>query len=208
MKIKIANLIPSPLKDRNLSSSEIWDASVEFEQGKKYHIYAPSGSGKTTLLHSIFGIRKDYTGSILVNNKDLKTINIDDFRKNDIAIIFQDLMLFPDLTSRDNISVKSELTEIENDIEKQAKLLNVKHLLDKKVNLLSRGEKQRIAILRALAMDFKWILMDEPFSHLDQEICSACIQLIQDRVKELNAGLILCNVSKDVNFDYDVNLNL
>ena len=208
MNIQIANLIPTPLKDRDLNSSEIWNTSYSFEQGKKYHIYAPSGSGKTTFLHSLFGIRKDYSGNILIDNQKLDSINIDEFRKSDVAIIFQDLMLFPDLTARENILVKSELTNIQNNIEKQAELLNVKHLLNKEVKFLSRGEKQRIAILRALAMDFKWILMDEPFSHLDEEITNTCIQLIQERISELNAGLVLCNVSKDTYFDYDVNLNL
>lgn len=209
MSIKVQQLCPIPIKDRDLSESDIWLKNLSFEKGNKYQIYAPSGSGKTTLLHSIYGMREDYEGSIHVNDIVITPKSVDQIRSKWISIIFQDLMLFPDLSARQNILIKTDLTsKSQFPIEEWANILNVDKLLNKKVNQLSRGERQRVAIIRALSMDFDWLLLDEPFSHLDEETTNCCIDLIKSRINELNAGLILCNIAKDKYFNYDSQLNL
>ena len=73
------------------------------------HIVAPSGSGKTSLMHFIYGLRKDYSGSIFYDDTDIKNLSIErfsSFRQNKISIIFQDLRLFEDQTVKENIEIK------------------------------------------------------------------------------------------------------
>jgi ABC-type lipoprotein export system ATPase subunit len=205
MDITLKQLIPIPLKDRDLALSEIWDKDLLFESKNSYQIVANSGGGKTTLLHCLYGIRTDYTGSIEYNNQTIKSIKISDLRRNDISIVFQDLMLFQDLTGLENIQIKSTLTTSSKSIDwiNQVALdLGVADQLNQKIAELSRGERQRIAIIRALSFDFKWLFLDEPFSHLDKTVTNKVITLINERLTELQAGLILVNIKKDDYFQY------
>ena len=92
MTIRFEKMIPLPLLEQDTSGSEVWEAeSVLFEQGKCYILEAPSGRGKTSLLSVIYGIRKDYQGTVLLDNKSVSQFSWrewSDLRKNNLSYIF------------------------------------------------------------------------------------------------------------------------
>jgi putative ABC transport system ATP-binding protein len=93
-------------------------------------------------------------------------------RQQKVSVIFQDLRLFPNLTARENIELNRVLQQPYYEstvVTEMALALNVQSILDQKAGICSYGEQQRIAIIRALVQPFQWLIMDEPFSHLDIE---------------------------------------
>ena len=172
------------------------------------HILAPSGSGKTTLIHLIYGLRKDFDGQVLIDGQATSVKKPDswsELRQKHISIVFQDLRLFPSYTGRENIQLKSSLTNMvsENEIEEMAQQLGVLNLLGKPCEKMSQGERQRIAVIRALTQPFDWILLDEPFSHLDETNISKAAELIWKACKKRNAGLLLATLGFDYGLHFD-----
>ncbi|MEX0812188.1 MAG: ATP-binding cassette domain-containing protein [Chitinophagales bacterium] len=213
MNIKLEQLIPFPLKERDLSNSQIWNRSFELENGISYQIQAASGTGKSTFLQIIYGNRKDFEGKVFIEGKDSAKLGVNDWaslRKNRFSIVFQDLRLFSELSAVENLKLKFHLEsehsweKIENMIEK----LGVAHLLDRKAKHLSYGERQRFAIIRALISPFEWLLLDEPFSHLDKANAKKAAELIQENCKERNAGMLVAGLDEDAYFNYDKTLLL
>ena len=108
MDIQLRKIKPSYFETAN-ETSQVWEQNISIVKGEHLHIVAPSGSGKTSLIHFIYGLRKDYSGSIFYDNADIKnfsTENFSAFRQNKISIIFQDLRLFENQTARENIEIK------------------------------------------------------------------------------------------------------
>src|SRR6266581_1651604 len=97
MQIALQKIIPVFLEENKISDSEIWNRQLSFVNEEHIHITAPSGKGKTSLFHFLYGLRKDYTGTILYNNENIIGFDAESFsewRKNHISIVFQDLRLF------------------------------------------------------------------------------------------------------------------
>jgi putative ABC transport system ATP-binding protein len=120
------------------------------------------------------------------------------------SVVFQDLQLFQNLTALQNLTLNSEIHQIHFNNQTQsehiqsletltewATLLGVETKLNQPVSLLSFGQMQRIAILRALNRPFNWIVLDEPFSHLDQTNASIALDLIKKVAHQQNAGIII-----------------
>lgn len=215
MYFKLNNLIPEILAERAATSiSGIWGKSVQFNKGEFIKITAPSGTGKTTLVHILYGLRKDYTGSVQYQNKEIissKPDEIATLRQLHWSIVFQDLRLFPALTARENIELKGVLHSpvVQSvQIDSMADQLGILSVLNQKAMHCSYGEQQRICILRALMQPFDFIIMDEPFSHLDNVNKKIAANLIQEECKKRGAGLIITDLDKDEHFDYQINLNL
>lgn len=211
--ITLDNLRPNPIKESFFAQSDIWATTCNFEQGKRYLVTATSGKGKSTLLHSIYGLRKDYKGKVLIDQKDSTSLNQNnwaDLRQKRFSIIFQDLRLFPDLTAWENIAVKSKLapTLSEEELKDFAKELGIFDLLDRPTNTLSYGQRQRVAIIRALAQPFDFLLLDEPFSHLDEGNIKIACEIIKKVCAQQKAGFILVSLGEKYDFDYDVYYNL
>lgn len=206
MQIHLSDIIPAPLADRDLSASDVWGKKLKLDFSKKYHISAPSGTGKTSLLGLLYGIRKDFTGELVYEG--FKTW--DDLRRNKIAVVFQDLLLLDDLTVGENISLKNNLHDFfsSDEIVEMMKSLGIIDLKDRTVEKLSRGERQRVAIIRALCMPFNFLLLDEPFSHLDEVNTKKSIALIQSMVQRNKAGLLVTNLFADDYFQYDQTFHL
>ena len=207
MDIYLKNIAPNPLIGSLSIVGEVWKKELHLKPENYIHILAPSGSGKSTLMGILYGIRNDFKGELIIQGESVKNLSQEDWsklRSSQIAIVFQDLQLLDELTAIENIQIKNQLTNAytKDEIVKMAKSLDVYELLDKKVALLSRGEKQRIAILRSLCMQFSWLLLDEPFSALDEVNTQKAIALIKTVVTENNAGLILSNLYSDNYFDY------
>ncbi len=209
MEISFQNVVPIPLKEAGFNKSDVWDLpEIIFRKGESNQIKAPSGVGKTTLLSIMYGIRRDYTGKVEINNEDIAGFSLNKWagiRQKQLAYIFQGLELFSELTVIENIQMKNMLTnflEIGR-IEEMADRLNVKKLLNRKASTLSFGQKQRIAIIRALCQPFDFIFLDEPFSHLDKENISLVLELLKEECDKQKAGLILSSLDNDYGFNFD-----
>ncbi|PWJ33686.1 ATP-binding cassette domain-containing protein [Sediminitomix flava] len=214
LAFKIKNLIPSPLAEQNLSNSEIWDTEeLQIDSSKRYLVSAHSGKGKTTFLSILNGTRTDYSGEAILNEKLLSDFTPKDWaqlRREHISFVSQTLSLFPNLTALENIQLKNQLTHFleESQIVEMAKQLEVEHLLYKNTETLSLGQKQRIAIIRSLCQPFQLLLLDEPFSNLDNVNIEKASQLISTHCEMQNAGFILASLGEEYFFKYDEKLNL
>lgn len=191
------------------------DLSYKFQKGKFYTILGPSGSGKTTLLALASALDKPEKGQIKYNGKDIKTIGHTQFRRNEMAIIFQKYNLTDYLTGVEN--VVSNMMIIDKKIPGNHKeiaysILNkmgiVKTKADRRVTKLSGGEQQRVAIARALAKNVPIIFGDEPTGALDTATSNEVINLFRRLVKDHDKTIILVTHSDHVAKSSDVSLRL
>ena len=207
MTIRLEYLIPLPLLGQQRGKSEIWENTrVIFEPGSSYLVEAPSGRGKTSLLSIIYGLRKDYRGKVFIEDTDISAFTGKEWssiRKNRLSFIFQGLELFDELTAIDNIRLKNSITreKSEEEIVKMARQLEIENFLRQKTGILSFGQQQRVAIIRALCQPFDYLLADECFSHMDRENSRIAFDLIMEECSAKNAGLILSSLhsSEDIN---------
>lgn len=209
MRIEFDHIMPTPLKDRlENRSSDIWNQFLAIENNEFIKIKAPSGTGKTTFIHILYHIRTDFSGTVRINNKSVLDFTGDSLallRQKELSIIFQDLRLFPNLTAWENIELKRVLQDpiYEKDmIDQMADRLNIRHVLQQKAGICSYGEQQRIAIIRALMQPFNWLIMDEPFSHLDNANTTKASLLIEEECKKRKAGLLITDLDDDTHFNY------
>lgn len=213
MKIKFNNVMPSFLASINHGSDSIWGNQFELLSKQKVVLNASSGKGKSTFTNTILGVKNDYSGSLLFDNEDIKGWDLEKWaiiRRDKIAVVFQDLQLFPSLTVKENLILKNDLTNTFNE-EKLRSLLSALDLANKwemPCGLLSMGQQQRVAIIRALSQPFEWLILDEPFSHLDEENTQRCLSLINSRCNEIEAGFILTTLGDFHGFNYDKELKL
>lgn len=213
MKITLNKVMPYPLASVKHGENSIWGKKVVLEPGKKIMLNAASGKGKSTFTFTALGLRYDYSGEILYDSRDVKTFTPDEWtelRRTKVAAVFQDLQLFPTLTVRENLLIKNNLTNCfsEEELKEQLEQLRIADKWDQRCGILSMGQQQRVAIIRALAQPYEWLLMDEPFSHLDEENTQLCIQMISKRTDELGAGFVLTTLGDDHQFSFDYLLNL
>jgi ABC-type lipoprotein export system ATPase subunit len=209
MQIIFDHVVPHPLRDSLSSNSQIWNSKCCFEKGKNYIINASSGKGKTTFTHLICGIRNDYDGQIANNGKDLKgfsDLDWSNWRYPQCSFVFQDLQLFPQLSVRENLLIQIQLGSNVNEEQVKSWLKELR-ILDKwevPICKLSMGQQQRVAIARALIPTFNWLILDEPFSHLDLKNVAIAHELIQNRCKENQAGsiLLVLDPPNDIHADF------
>jgi len=203
MTIRLEKLLPLPLLELPRDRSGIWEAEeVVFKPGRSYRVEAPSGKGKTTLLSILFGIRKDYRGSVFLDERNLNTFSSREWsgiRKRKLSIVFQGLELFDELSALENIRLKNAITgyRTEKEIMEQADRLHIAGFMDRKAGILSFGQQQRVAIIRALAQPFEFLLADECFSHLDNAVSTTAMELIREECRRQGAGLIITTLNGD-----------
>ncbi len=204
MQVKIQSIVPDYFTP---ASSEVWSKNFEFQPNSKYLVKAVSGSGKSSLFNFMYGLNNRYSGSILFNDTSISSFTDTDWttiRKQQIAIVFQGLKLFPELTALENIQLKNTLTnhKTETEILEMMSQLEVDQLAHKKAETLSYGQQQRIAIIRALCQPFKLLLLDEPFSHIDKTQITNAITLVNKEVAANQATLIIASLGDTYNIDY------
>ena len=204
MDIEFNGIIPLPLAEF-VTENSIWNSTFTFTQANKYQIVAPSGKGKSTLVGIIAGTRGDFDGNLLFEGQNSRLFNPmrwSQWRANECSIVFQDLQLFPKLTVLQNLFLMYEIQSAHNNnisLNNQkketlfdwAKQLGIESKMDVPVGNLSFGQMQRVAILRALNRPFQWIVLDEPFSHLDAENSKIALDLITSIASHQNAGIII-----------------
>lgn len=201
MSLQIQNVLPSYFEPARSQTSEIWGKDLQFEKGQLIKIVAPSGSGKTSLMHFLYGMRKDYGGSILYDSKNIRTLQpeeISRIRKDNFSIVFQDLRLFPGHTVFQNLDIKRRLNPFhpEEKINEMAEQLGIGSKLDSLCSTCSYGEQQRIAIVRALMQPFDFLLLDEPFSHLDDANSEMAMQLMLAEANKRQAAIIFADLER------------
>ena len=188
--------------------------NYEFSMGKTYAIKGKSGSGKTTLLSLISGLETNYEGEIIYDDKDLKDINLDKYRSNNVGIVFQSYNLLPHLTALENIVLSMNISGIKdaNKEELAKKLMESvglnRELANRRVLKLSGGEQQRIAIARSLSYNPKIIIADEPTGNLDKETEDEILKIFKDLAKKENKCIIIVTHSKNVVDNVDIIYNL
>ena len=185
------------------------DVCLSFDSPSFNIVTGKSGSGKTTLLNLIAGMDIPTKGEILVDDTPIDKHNADKYRNSLVGFVFQKMNLLKDLTVWENLQLAYSLCHKPMTEESVAKVLNSVGLpdskmplsvfLERKPNMLSVGQQQRLAIARALVKDPKVLLLDEPTSALDKENARNILRLL----KELSATRIVILATHDVSLFED-----
>ncbi len=184
--------------------------NMDFEAGKVYGVFGKSGAGKTTLLSLIAGLEVTDKGTITYKEADLAKINRDNYRCNEIGVIFQSYNLLPHLTALENVILSMDISnvKVKNREQKAYQLLNKvgldKAKANRKILHLSGGEQQRVSIARALSYDSEVILADEPSGNLDKETETEIIDLLIELAHNDNKCVIIVSHSNKVKESVDI----
>ena len=211
--ILLDNTLPAVFRGRTDLRSDIWQQQVAFERGKTYLIEAASGTGKSSLCSFIIGYRHDYDGHIRFDRQDIRQLSPDawtDLRQRHLSLVFQELRLFPELTAIENVEIKNHLTKFRTDREVEAwfEALDIADKMQSPVRLMSFGQQQRVAMIRALVQPFDFILLDEPVSHLDENNSRTMARLLTEEASRQGAGIIVTSIGKHMDLTYDKTLHL
>lgn len=164
--------------------------SACFDGGKLHAVTGPSGSGKTTLLSLMMGLDVPASGEIFADGEELSKLDMDLYRRNKVAMIFQSFQLFPLLTAEENVCYPLELKGVSKKeaLKEAERLLGLVEITKEKLkrfpSQLSGGEQQRVAIARAIATGAEIILADEPTGNLDKENTLSIFKLFSKLAKE------------------------
>lgn len=213
MKIILNNVMPAPLASIAHSDKSIWGNFIELNDGKRIMLNASSGKGKSTFTTTTVGLRNDYSGEITYDDRNISSFSPSEWaeiRQSKVAVVFQDLQLFPKFSVKENLLIKNKLTNVFSEIEiiQMLEALEIDDKWTQQCGILSMGQQQRVAIIRALIQPFTWLIMDEPFSHLDKENTERCLKIIHERTIDQNAGFVLTTLGEDHGYSFDYELNL
>ena len=204
--------ISKTYNDANESILVFNDLSLSIDEGTIVSIMGKSGSGKSTLLNLIGGLMKPDAGQIFINNN---TYNYNKyfskFRLQTFGYIFQNHNLLPEFTVKENILLPTIIKSKENKIDEVVKYLdmfNMKKYADKYPTTMSKGECQRISIIRALINKPKLIIADEPTANLDENNIKLILDLFIKLNKEFNYTFIIAThdrkIAKITDFNYEI----
>ena len=186
---------------------------MTFEQGRVYLVDADSGKGKSTFCSYVVGFRRDYKGNVLFDERNVASFSKSDWvdmRLYHISHLFQELRLFPELTALENVQIKNNLTGFKShdEIVDWFERVGIADKMDSKVGLMSFGQQQRVAMIRALVQPFDFILVDEPISHLDDTNSAMMADIMMEEVKRQGAGVVVTSIGKHMDLEYDHILKL
>lgn len=166
---------------------------LEIEKGEFICFLGPSGCGKTTLLRIIAGLEKLDSGSILVNGKEITTLEPS---QRNLSMVFQSYALFPNMTVFENIEygLKNKIKdkhERKNKIMEVLKMVGLDHITSKYPDEMSGGQQQRVSLARALALEPNILLLDEPLSALDAKVRESLRKEIREIQQKLKITTIM-----------------
>ena len=190
MKLRAENLVK-----RYKARTVVNNVSIEVSQGEIVGLLGPNGAGKTTSFYMIVGLIKPNEGEIFLENEKITDLAMYKRAKKGIGYLAQEASIFRKLSVEDNIRAVLEMTSLSNEEQnkKLESLLNefgLQHIRSSRGDLLSGGERRRTEIARALAVDPKFILLDEPFAGVDP-IAVEDIQAIVSHLKDRNIGVLI-----------------
>jgi len=165
--------------------------NLELEPGEIVAITGPSGCGKTTLLRCICGLENLDMGKIVLEEKDITAIPAEE---RGIGLIFQKPVLYPHLNVEKNLKLASK----RGDISKALSEVNLTGFEKRDVSNLSGGEGQRVALARALLAEPSVLLLDEPFSSLDEDLSLRLVSDVRKLLKARNCPAILVTHNKTI----------
>lgn len=175
------------------------NATYIFESGKMYAILGKSGVGKSTTLALLGSLDLPQEGEILYDGRNIREIGFEKYRKHVVSIVFQDYNLLPYLNGYENVALVTKKKYGRQKIEGFLKAVGIDEKTARRnVRKLSGGEQQRIAMARALAMDSKMILADEPTGNLDEASGRIVMELLTGLQKEMHKTLILVTHDKEI----------
>lgn len=185
--------------EESVVRSEVWMTDAKFERPRHYLVEAESGTGKSSLCSYIYGYRRDFTGRISFDGRDIRTFSIAEWceiRRRHLAYLPQDMKLFPELTVLENIQMKNRLTDClsEERIMEMLDRLEIAHKAHQLARNLSIGQQQRVSIIRALSQPFDFVILDEPVSHLDERNNRMAAALIKEEAEKNSASVISTSV--------------
>lgn len=207
MQVTIRHLLPDYFDESRKYQSEVWGKELKFQKGEYIKIVAPSGSGKTSLTHFIYGLRSQYQGEIFFDDKRVKELTSEQMamhRQSKISVVLQDMRLFNDRTVFENINIKRQLQPFhpEEKIAAFCERLGIGNKLSSLCGNCSYGEQQRIAIIRSLMQPFDLLLLDEPFSHLDNENAQKAMALMLEEARLREATILFADLERIDFFPY------
>jgi len=213
MQLELQQILPTYFEAERATRSEIWGKSLQFKKGEYIKIVAPSGSGKTSLMHFLYGMRSDFNGSIQYDGKNFSSFNreeLSSIRTNRLSIVLQDLRLFPEQTVLENINIKRLLNPFhkEEKIAEMVERLGIGSKLNSLCRTCSYGEQQRVAIIRSLMQPFDFLLLDEPFSHLDTANSQKAMELMLEEAKARGAAIVFADLERIDYFPFERLLHL
>lgn len=208
MRIEFKNVIPNPIKNELNHLGGLWGNDLDFNSNEYTLIDARSGKGKSTFTSIIAGLRFDYTGDVFFEGKNIKNLSSYEWsvlRRSSFSFIFQDLQLFDKLTVKQNLLLKNQLTDFkkESEIKLLIEQVGLENKWDQVCGTLSLGQQQRVSIIRALLQPAKFLVMDEPFSHLDDLNSSIAMDLIKSHCDKNEIGIILTSLGDKYSIEWD-----
>lgn len=190
MQLRTENLVK-----RYRSRTVVKNVSINVNQGEIVGLLGPNGAGKTTSFYMIVGLIQPYSGKIFLNDNDITKEPVYKRAKKGIGYLAQEASVFRKLSVEDNIKAVLEMTKFSKEVQKDKleSLLREFGLQKIRKSLgiqLSGGERRRTEIARALAINPKFILLDEPFAGVDP-IAVEDIQEIVGKLKDKNIGILI-----------------
>lgn len=202
MTIEFNNVVPIPLRNVPHGPKSAWGTQFSIDSSKRYLLTSDSGKGKTSFISFLYGSRSDFDGHILLDGRswiEHTAQEKSETRKTRIGILPQDIKLFPQLSSLDNLKIKNQLAanKDEQELISLLKELGLGNQVHQKAGTLSQGQQQRVGIIRAILQPFEFLVMDEPFSHIDEGNILIAKDLILRSCDENNAGFLISTLGPD-----------
>lgn len=171
------------------------DISLKIQQGEIVGLLGPNGAGKTTCFYMIAGFLKPDKGQIILGEENITNLDVAERAKKGIVYLPQESSVFRKLTVAENFKLvlerlKNNLKKIEEKLEYYIKLFNLNDILNQKTYTLSGGQKRKVEIVRALLIEPRFILLDEPFAGIDPIGIAQLKEIFKD-LKEEGIGILI-----------------
>jgi len=196
--IELKNITKIYEINKNNKVTALENVSMKIKEGEIVVLKGASGSGKSTILSLIAALSKPTSGEVIVDGKKISKLP-DNFasiyRRDNIGFIFQKYNLIPTLSVKENIilplvPLNPDAKDVQNKLDRVAKMFNISHKEDAMVRNLSGGEQQRVAIARANINNPKIIIADEPTANLDEKLSLHFIEMLRE-LKALNKTIVI-----------------